>query len=579
MVEMNQKVEYKSLLGFPENHTNEVLYLKSTEDETGFKGVSSEDIREEFSIENPSIKHYNYIKKSPKLFDDIDEILEGDIVLTSKNDYKNPLVYIDDNGVEHMITSSLSVVLHPTVYKNILPVMTSLNEQGWTLSGDRMNGYEHAYPYFMTDESTEYGYYCNSAISTLNMSSVTFEYENEFIPCVVKVKNGIDTLSQVTDFNIYNSSNNVIYRGYDEYKSSDDWKILNMELIEPTNSITFKAWKSNDNTTSMHGFGRGLQILVEDETGDIYAETSTSYILLDTSNDQLIEQREALTFSQVSPVTPKENDLWLSILDKNRVYKFDGNDWILTSYIPLAKVIINERTSLIVEQYPLITNWYDMTYKYAGEILVFNNIETEEDEENTVIFESSEPNTYMLNINESGLYEVTMVGGGGAAAIKSVYDDKGYGWSGGSGGAMSGTFIIPKGNYEVVVGSANNNTKAQGSNIATLNPDDTTTHDTYITGVARVGGGGSGTTSGAGVAGASATYEIEPMKTTLNTIGNAGVYGSGGKGSSIPPKTCAGGDSVYEGHGKGQGCVTSEYASSRKWIDGTNGYVKIVKIN
>jgi hypothetical protein len=39
MVEVNQKVEYKSLLGFPENNTNEVLYLKSNDGETGFKGV------------------------------------------------------------------------------------------------------------------------------------------------------------------------------------------------------------------------------------------------------------------------------------------------------------------------------------------------------------------------------------------------------------------------------------------------------------------------------------------------------------------------------------------------------------
>ena len=134
-----------------------------------------------------------------------------------------------------------------------------------------------------------------------------------------------------------------------------------MELIEPTNSITFKAWKTEDNTTSMHGFGRGLQILVEDETGDIYADESVSYILLNRTS--LIEHRGNLTFSQIAPSTPKENDLWLSILDANRIYKFNGTKWVLTSYIPLAKVIINGRNSLTVENYPLVTNWYDTTYK------------------------------------------------------------------------------------------------------------------------------------------------------------------------------------------------------------------------
>ena len=223
MAEINQKVEYKNLLGFPEPYKNEVFYLKSTEYETGFEEFSTSDIREEFYIANPTIQHFNYVKKSPKLFSNIEEIPEGDIVLTANIDSDNPLIYITDEGFERDITTPLSVVIHPKTYRNILPVMTSLNEQGWTLSGDKMNGYEYAYPYFMTDETNENGYYCNSSISTLNLSTVKFEYENEFTPCIIKVKNGIDIPSQVTHFNIYNSSNNVIYRGYDEYKGDDSF--------------------------------------------------------------------------------------------------------------------------------------------------------------------------------------------------------------------------------------------------------------------------------------------------------------------------------------------------------------------
>jgi hypothetical protein len=158
--------------------------------------------------------------------------------------------------------------------------------------------------------------------------------------------------------------------------------------------------------------------------------------------------------------------------------------------------------------------------------------------------------------------------------MRGVYDDRGYGWSGGSGGAFVGEFELAAGTYSVTVGSANNNTKGQGGNTNTMNPDDTSTHDSYITGIVRVGGGGAGTTSGVGAAGAAATLEIEPLKTELNTKGNAGAYGSGGKGSGAN-WTHNGAASVYKGYGKGQGCSTSEYSSRRYWIAGTNGYVKI----
>lgn len=192
-----------------------------------------------------------------------------------------------------------------------------------------------------------------------------------------------------------------------------------------------------------------------------------------------------------------------------------------------------------------------------------------------VLFDSNEPKTTELKVLSNAVYEVEVVGGGGAAAIRGQYDDRGYGWGGGSGGAFVGVYRILDGVHSITVGKTPNNTKPQGGNTNTLNPDDTTKYSSKIEGYVEVGGGGAGTTSGVGTAGEAPKFTIEPMEKTLNTAGKAGVYGSGGKGSSIPPATCSGGDSVYEGHGKGQGCVVSEYASSRRWIDGTNGYVKI----
>ena len=199
--------------------------------------------------------------------------------------------------------------------------------------------------------------------------------------------------------------------------------------------------------------------------------------------------------------------------------------------------------------------------------------------DNELLFESDKAGTYNLELQKAGLYEITMVGGGGAAAMRGVYDDRGYGWSGGSGGAFKGTFNLERGNYSLTVASANNNTKSQGGNSNTLNPADMTTHDTYITGVVRVGGGGSGhyNANYVGAAGASATFEITPKSIEFNKTGTAGASGSGGKGSGAN-WTHQGGASVYNGYGKGQGCSTSEYASRRYWIAGTGGYIRIVYI-
>ena len=195
------------------------------------------------------------------------------------------------------------------------------------------------------------------------------------------------------------------------------------------------------------------------------------------------------------------------------------------------------------------------------------------------IFESSTGGSYTVNLEATGNYEITCVGGGGAAAMRGVYDDKGYGWGGGSGGAYKGIFNLAAGSYNVIVGAANNNTKAQSGNTQTLNPSDTTTHDSSISGVLTCGGGGAAhyNTSYVGAAGAAPVFYIMPESTTLNSAGRAGSYNSGGKGSAAAA-TCAGGASVYLDYGKGQGCKTSEYAAKRSWINGTNGYVRIRRI-
>jgi hypothetical protein len=213
-----------------------------------------------------------------------------------------------------------------------------------------------------------------------------------------------------------------------------------------------------------------------------------------------------------------------------------------------------------------------INFIYKGSTLVYNK-----NYESSTIFESSTGGTYSVQIPATGVYEITVVGGGGAAAMRGVYDDKGYGWSGGSGGAFVGSILIPKGTYTVTVGKANNNTTAQSGNSQTLNPTDTGTYGSSIAGVVSVGGGGSGhyNSSYVGAAGAAPTFTIQPLASVVNQAGNAGASGSGGKGSAAAA-VINGGGSVWGGYGKGQGCATSEYASKRYWINGTSGYVKIV---
>lgn len=196
--------------------------------------------------------------------------------------------------------------------------------------------------------------------------------------------------------------------------------------------------------------------------------------------------------------------------------------------------------------------------------------------EGQVVYESTTAGTEVFKLGATGIYKIECVGGSGAAAMRGVYDDRGYGWTGGSGGAFVGTMVMTKGKYDITVGKANTNTKDQGGNSNTMNPDDLTLYPSIISGILECGGGGSGhyNSSYVGAAGAAPIFYKDPLTIELNTAGNAGAYGSGGKGSGAN-WTHQGGASVYEGYGKGQGCSTSEYASRRYWIAGTGGIVRI----
>lgn len=376
--------------------------------------------------------------------------------------------------------------------------------------------------------------------------------------------------------------------------SSDDWEIVIGLITGSTvsggsynqvfytggyNSKNRAIWAYIDRSTGAFGvgLGNGGSNWISYLTSENVVQPNTEYLIkiskkatvftLETSTDDGItynlESSTDATFS-LPTYTP-----YLGMyVGSDNDYSFKGSIDLTQSYIKINNKDWWHGTKVIESNKDNYAFYEDRLLSYAPILKTGKQF--------TTLFESAIGGTYDVEIPEDSKVRITMVGGGGAAAMRGVYDDKGYGWGGGSGGAFIGAFELPKGTYSVTVGSANNNTKAQSGNTQTLNPSDTTTHDSFVEGVVRIGGGGSGhyNSNYVGAGGASATFEIEPLSITMNKEGNAGKYNSGGKGSA-GAATCAGGVSVYGGYGTGQGCRTSEYAGKRSWINGSAGYVKI----
>lgn len=202
-------------------------------------------------------------------------------------------------------------------------------------------------------------------------------------------------------------------------------------------------------------------------------------------------------------------------------------------------------------------------------------------QEEELVWEQTTPGDYTVVLPSDGVYKITAVGGAGAAYMYGRYDDRGYIATGGSGAAFKGIFNLKGGSYQAVVGKIVNNVTAQTSNTQVSPPTDNTVYDTSFEGVLTVGGGGTATSyssTGIGAAGIRAVLSTPATTILLDQAGKPGTYVSGGKGGGAGA-VANGGASVLGGYGKGQGGCTSEYASRRYWINGTNGYIRVDKIN
>lgn len=172
----------------------------------------------------------------------------------------------------------------------------------------------------------------------------------------------------------------------------------------------------------------------------------------------------------------------------------------------------------------------------------------------TLLFESSTPGTYTLNVLYPCAVHIDMVGGGsgGASYYSSIVGKIERASGGGSGAYITGNIDIPAGGYSVVVGSGG----AGATNGGTAGGGGATTFFNQTA--------GGGTSHNYSTGGSGGSYAI-------NVSGLTGRNGN--KGGGPVEGTAGGGASLYGGYGAG-GSAYSNNAS--QWANsGGNGYVKI----
>ncbi len=187
---------------------------------------------------------------------------------------------------------------------------------------------------------------------------------------------------------------------------------------------------------------------------------------------------------------------------------------------------------------------------------------------NFVLFESSTPGIYTLDI-KAGTFEISIIGaggGGGGGSYKSGHKHPGGG--GGSGAGFIGIIKLIRGNYQLVVGAGGAGGPSGGPSAghgaaggaSILQKNDIA----YITAGGGKGGWGARadtTDCSGGIL--TISTELQIISSTLQTNGNAGVSSYGG----------AAGAAVDGTHGAGNVGVYKEPG-----LDGSPGFIKLVYI-
>lgn len=98
MSEINSKVEYRNLIGFPNYEGSEIQLLKSNNNPFGYNNIDLQAVKNELGIEQKSIEYNNCIMEKSKALIYYNNRFKINI------NANNPFKYIDKSGVLNIIT-------------------------------------------------------------------------------------------------------------------------------------------------------------------------------------------------------------------------------------------------------------------------------------------------------------------------------------------------------------------------------------------------------------------------------------------------------------------------------------------
>lgn len=238
-----------------------------------------------------------------------------------------------------------------------------------------------------------------------------------------------------------------------------------------------------------------------------------------------------------------------------------SSNWVKTSLVPCGSMSQSDGqiTSLTPREIQYNNQVLEVKQVYKGSQLIWGYDPSE------VIFQSSTPGTYTVDIVTSGYYNVAVVGGGsgGAYVYSSKFSDGRA--SGGSGAGFVGIIYLTAGSHTIKVGAGGSGKayETNGQSSATSTAGGQSAIDSII--VANGGGSAKARIHGATqTAGSGGTLSYDSSKVQSYSLAK-----NGNAGTTIYNSNITGGASVYGGYGKG-GNAGNSYTTS-----GSNGYVLI----
>ena len=277
-------------------------------------------------------------------------------------------------------------------------------------------------------------------------------------------------------------------------------------------------------------------------------------------------------FIQSTPptLTSKNYERWYNTAE-NLMYCHAENktEWVLesTKLAAVGEVVSSSGkiTSLTPNKVQPTKTGREITRIYKGSTVVYGY------KPNKVMLEKSTAGTYTLNLEHSGDYEVTIVGGGGGGAynVSTKFSDGVI--SGGSGAGFKGIIHLKAGTHTVKVGAGGTSVNPGNASTAKPGVGSSSSIGNIITagcanadGTANAGFNGSGNViSKGGVL----TYDKSAVRSyTIASNGNDGLQGWN--------TSVEGASSVISGTTYGAGDIGKNSAMSK----GQDGYVKIVAV-